>query len=346
MTPIKTAIVGFGISGQCFQAPIINFCKELDLVAVVSSNAQKVHTQLTDVKVYSEINEMLADESIELVIISTPNNLHVPQAKLALSAGKHVVIEKPFCVSVQEGKELIALAKQSDQRVSVYQSRRYDGDFKTIQALIEQGKLPGIHTFYSSYNRFRPEVKDRWREQAVPGSGILYDLGAHLIDQALCLFGKPESVTAVLRNQRSGSQAVDHFHLILNYPTHEVILHGNCLSTTEGPRFQIFAKDTSLIKYGMDTQEDFLRNKQGPETYGWGKDRPEYFATITSHQGQVSTIETQIGGYEAFYQQLAKSIRKGDDLPVSLEQALDVIRIIEAAYSSSQQQRTIKLTEV
>ncbi|MDF2155175.1 oxidoreductase [Vibrio sp. CAU 1672] len=346
MKPIKTAIVGFGISGQCFQAPVIEFCKELALVAVVSSDADKVQSQLPKVTVYPEIESMLADESIELVIIATPNHLHVPQAKLALLAGKHVVIEKPFCLSVKEGEELMAVAKQSNKCVSVYQSRRYDADFKTIQTLVQERKLEGIHTFYSSYNRFRPEVKDRWREQAVPGSGILYDLGAHLIDQALCLFGAPESVTAILRNQRPGAQTVDHFHLILSYPELDVILHGNCLSTTEGPRFQIFAQNASLIKYGMDTQEDFLREKNGPATPGWGEERPESFVIFTDHQGTDSTIETETGGYEAFYQQLAKAIRQGDKVPVTLDQALYVIRIIEAAYQSSEQQRTVKLNEV
>ncbi|MCU8515811.1 oxidoreductase [Vibrio vulnificus] len=346
MPPIKTAIVGFGISGQCFQAPIIEFCKDLDLVAVVSSDAEKVHIQLPNVIVYPEINSMLADESIELVIIATPNHLHVPQAKLALLAGKHIVIEKPFCISVQEGKELMAIAHNSQKQVSVYQSRRYDGDFKTIQTLIQQRKLAGIHTFYSSYNRFRPEVKQRWREQAVPGSGILYDLGAHLIDQALCLFGTPTAVTAVMRNQRPGAQAVDHFHLILHYPECEAILHGNCLSTAEGPRFQIFTNEASLIKYGMDTQEDFLRDKHGPATPDWGKDKPENYATFTDSEGTLSTIETEIGGYEAFYQQLARAIREDEEVPVTLNQAIDVIRVIEAAYLSSHQQCTIQFSEV
>ncbi|MBC7005072.1 oxidoreductase [Photobacterium sp. BZF1] len=343
MQPIKTAIVGFGISGQCFQVPIIEYCDELKLTAVVSSDKQKVIAQLPNVTVYSQIETMLDDPDIELVIIATPNHLHIPQAKLALQAGKHVVIEKPFCISAEEGKALMDVAQQAGKTLSVYQSRRFDGDFRTIEKLTADGKLGDIHTFYSSYNRYRPEVKVRWREQDTPGAGILYDLGAHLIDQTLCLFGLPEKVTAVVRNQRPGAQATDHFHLILHYPQCEAILHANCLSTTEGPRFQIFGHDSAFIKYGMDPQEDMLRDKAGPGTPGWGEDTPDNFGRYTDKHGHNTIIETERGGYEQFYQQLALAIREGHPLPVTAEQALDVIRVIEAAIASSEQQCSVRL---
>ena len=343
MQPIKTAIVGFGISGQCFQAPIIEYCDELELTAVVSSDKQKVIAQLPNVTVYSQIETMLDDPDIELVIIATPNHLHIPQAKLALQAGKHVVIEKPFCISAEEGKALIDVAQQAGKTLSVYQSRRFDGDFRTIEKLIAKGKLGDTHTFYSSYNRYRPEVKVRWREQDTPGAGILYDLGAHLIDQALCLFGLPEKVTAIVRNQRPGAQATDHFHLILHYPQCEAILHANCLSTTEGPRFQVFGHDSAFIKYGMDPQEDMLRDKAGPGTQGWGEDTPDNFGRYTDKHGLNTIVETERGGYEQFYQQLALAIREGHPLPVTAEQALDVIRVIEAAIASSEQQCSVRL---
>ncbi len=346
MQPIKTAIVGFGISGQCFQAPILEDCQEIDLCAVVSSNGEKVHAQLPNVEVYPTIENMLENPSIELVIIATPNDLHVPQAKLALLAGKHVVIEKPFSIDVKEGEALIEVAKQVGKKLSVYQSRRFDGDFKTIAKLINEDKLTNIHTFYSTYNRYKPEVKVRWREQDVPGSGIVYDLGAHLIDQALCLFGLPERVTAQLKAQRPAAEAIDHFHIVLHYPNCDAILHSNCLSVTEGPRFQIFTHDAAFIKYGMDTQEDFLREKQGPKTAGWGEDKPENYAAFTNHQGEETIIETEKGGYEAFYQQVATAIRNDKEVPVTAKQALDVIRVIEASYESSKQQRTIDLQGV
>lgn len=344
MPPIKTGLVGFGISGQSFQTPIITACSEFDLSAVVSSDATKVHRQLPNAQVYSQLEDLLADSDIELVIISTPNHRHIPQAKLALKAGKHVVVEKPFSVSSEEAKELIILANQLGKQLSVYQSRRFDGDFRTIQALMKDGSLNDIHTFYSSYNRFRPEVKVRWREQDIPGAGILYDLGAHLIDQALCLFGTPDKVTAILKNQRPNAQAVDHFHVILHYPQCEAILHGNCLSTAEGPRFQVFAENGTFIKYGMDRQEDMLRELKGPDSKGWGEDLAEHFGSYTDESGSQKTIETKIGGYQDFYHQLAQAIRHGDNVPIEPEQALDVIRVIEAAYQSAHEQKTVELS--
>lgn len=276
--------------------PIIEYCDELELTAVVSSDKQKVIAQLPYVTVYSQIETMLDDPDIELVIIATPNHLHIPQAKLALQAGKHVVIEKPFCISAEEGKALMDVAQQAGKTLSVYQSRRFDGDFRTIEKLTADGKLGDIHTFYSSYNRYRPEVKVRWREQDTPGAGILYDLGAHLIDQALCLFGLPEKVTAVVRNQRPGAQATDHFHLILHYPQCEAILHANCLSTTEGPRFQVFGHDSAFIKYGMDTQEDMLRDKAGPGTQGWEKTRQIILAAIPIGTGLTPLSKQSVVG--------------------------------------------------
>jgi len=341
MDAITTALVGFGISGQCFQAPILQNSKEIDLVAVVSSDSDKVLQQLPNVSVFASLESLLENDTAELIIIATPNHLHFPLCKLALEAGRHVVVEKPFVIDSKEGQQLINLSEKYDKKLSVYQSRRFDGDFLTIKKVFNEGTLGKIHTFYSSYNRYRPLVKVRWREQDIPGAGILYDLGAHLIDQALDLFGKPLSITATLRKQRQNAQTVDHFHLLLTYDQCDVILHSNCLSTAEGARFQIFGDKGSFIKQGMDPQEEFLREKQGPLSCNWGKDCIDNYAVITDHEGVTTSITTEQGGYEKFYQQLALAIRNNAPLPVSAEQALDVIKVIEAAYLSQQQQRTI-----
>ncbi|ODS04421.1 oxidoreductase [Vibrio scophthalmi] len=345
MKPIRTALIGFGISGQCFQAPIIASIPALKLVAVLSSDKVKVHQQLPDVVVHQDIESLLADDSIELVIIATPNELHYSMAEQALNAGKHVVVEKPFVIHSQDGEALIALANKLDRKLSVYQSRRFDGDFLTIKRLISENKLGQIHTFYSSYNRFRPEVKDRWREQDTPGSGILYDLGAHLIDQAIALFGLPTFVNATLRNQRPGAQAVDHFHLLLSYPDCDVILHSNCLSTTEGPRFQVYGSEGSFIKYGMDPQEDMLREKKGPNSSFWGEDKSANFGELTTANGEQCLITTDKGGYEQFYTQIVEAIRNNQPLPICPSTALDTIRIIEAAYQSSVEKRSIAIND-
>ncbi|USD67221.1 oxidoreductase [Vibrio sp. SCSIO 43136] len=344
--PIKVALVGFGISGQCFQAPIITKCPQFELMAVVSSDEEKVKAQLPWAKVYSEFEQMLQNSDIELVVIATPNHLHVPQAKAALLAGKHVVVEKPFSISVEEGQTLLDVQKQTGKVLTVYQSRRFDGDFITIKKLIDDKRLAGVHTFYSSYNRYRPEVKVRWREQDVPGAGILYDLGAHLIDQALALFGLPDKVTAVLKNQRKGAQAVDHFHLILHYPDKEAILHANCQSTAEGPRFQVFSERGTFIKYGMDVQEDFLRERKSFDSQGWGEDPQAMFGIYTDADQNQTTVPTELGGYQGFYFQLADAIQHGAPVPVCAQEALNVIQVIEAAYLSAKQERTIKIKEL
>ncbi|KJY82921.1 oxidoreductase [Vibrio galatheae] len=345
MKKINVGLVGFGISGQCFQAPVISDCPEYKLTAVVSSNRDKVTAQLPHVEVYPDLDSMLAQADIELVVIATPNELHVPQAKKALLADKHVVVEKPFAISYQEGKALLELEAESGKKLTVYQSRRFDGDFKTIQKLIQDGQLEDIHTFYSSYNRYRPEVKVRWREQDVAGAGIVYDLGAHLIDQALTLFGLPDEVTAQLRQQRPGAQAVDHFHLVMHYPQREVILHSNCLSTSEGPRFQVFGREGSFIKYGMDSQEDFLREKKGPCSPGWGTEPQARYGIYTDADGNERQIETELGCYQDFYHQLAQAIEGDHPVPVPAHEALNVIAVIEAAYLSSNEKRTVNLQE-
>ena len=344
MQAIKTALVGFGISGQAFQTPILKALPEIALQAVVSSAPERVAQHLPQVQVYADIEQMLAEADVELVIIATPNSEHAPMARQALLAGKHVVVEKPFVIHSAEGEQLIALANQQQRLLAVYQSRRFDGDFLTIQRLLAEDKLGAVHTFYSSYNRYRPEVKVRWREQAIPGAGILYDLGAHLIDQALCLFGMPQSVDAHLRQQRPGAEAVDHFHLLLSYPEREIILHGNCLSTTVGPRFQIYGERGSYIKYGMDPQEEQLRAFIGPGSPGWGAEPESSWGCLYDAAGKPQKIATQSGGYQAFYQQLSAAIRSGAALPVTAEQGLQVIRVIEAAYQSQQQQQRIHLS--
>ncbi len=343
MNAIKTALVGFGMSAQRFHMSVFRTINDIELTAVVSSKPQFVHSILPDVTVYQDIKNMLAETSIELVIIVTPNEFHFFGAKAALQAGKHVVVEKPFVITCQEGVELIAEAKRCQRCLTVYQNRRCDGDFRTVQRLINEGALGDVHTFYSSYNRYIPKVKVRWRESSAPGAGILYDLGAHIIDQAIVLFGKPKSVSATLRRQRPGAEAVDHFHLVLGYENKDVILHSNYLSCAAGPRFQVFGNQGAFIKYGMDPQESYLQEGHGPDAKGWGEDSPGSFGVLTDASGLERTIPTVRGGYEDFYHQLIKTLRNKEPLPVDPLQVLDTIAVIESALQSHTQQKVILL---
>jgi scyllo-inositol 2-dehydrogenase (NADP+) len=338
MQKVKTAVIGFGMSGQTFHAPLIEAIEETELVAFLSSKEALVHQRYPQAKVYQDYDALLADPTIELVVITTPNQMHYPMAKAAILAGKHVTIEKPFVVDAAQGEHLIDLAKQHGVVLSVYHNRRFDGDFKTVKALIESGKLGDVHTFESSYNRYRPEVKTRWKESDDAGSGIWYDLGSHLVDQALQLFGLPTSVYGSLRAQRVNAKAVDQFLVILQYPQLDVLLRGDCLSTEAGPRFTIKGTKGHFIKHGFDPQESALQQGLTPEK-NWGIEEPRYHGTLTNENEESSKVATENGSYPEYYQQLATHIRNKADTPVSAIDALNVIRVIQAAEESAATQR-------
>lgn len=346
MMKINVGLVGYGLSASVFHAPIICSIEGMHLQAVVSSNAQKVLNDHPDVEVFADIDALLLQSEIDLVVICTPNTLHYPFAKKAILAGKHVVVEKPFTVDSSEAGELIALAKEHNVKLAVYHNRRWDNDFLTIKALLETDMVGRLSTYEAHYDRYRPVVGGRWREDNLPGSGILYDLGSHLIDQALHLFGMPLTISADLRSEREGGQTDDYFHLILGYPQLRVILHSGSLVKMGGPRFMLHGERGSFIKYGLDPQEDQLKQGMHPGDSGWGEDQPDHYGKLSTTAGGLSmeaVIQTLPGSYEVFYQRLASAIRSEAPVPVSAEQALHTIRMIEYAIQSHQEQRTIQL---
>jgi scyllo-inositol 2-dehydrogenase (NADP+) len=301
------------------------------------------------VAVVSQPEALFNDPAIDLVVIATPNLSHYSLAKTALQAGKHVVVDKPFVIHSQEAQDLIKLAEKNNKVLSVFQSRRWDGDFLTIKALLAAKMLGQVYSFVCHYDRFRPEVKARWREQDLEGSGILYDLGAHLIDQALQLFGLPQSITASLKQQRPGAQAVDYFHLLLNYDALQVILHSSCLVRQPGPHFQIHGDRGSFVKYGMDPQEAALLRgeRPGPANPDWGRESPEWFGELTTNSGGLeilkAKIETLPGDYPGFYRQLQACLAGNDPPPVLASEAAKNIELIEKAIISSLEKRTVRL---
>lgn len=344
MNKVNVGLVGFGLSGQVFHAPIIQSIDGMDIVKVVSSNPEKVAQYLPHAAVVASLDNLLSDESIDLVIITSPNQTHYPFAKQALLAGKHVVVEKPFVISSEEAADLIKTANQQNKKLSVYQNRRWDNDFLTVKSLIASGQLGDIASYETHYDRYRPQVSDRWREQAGPGSGMLYDLGAHLIDQALHLFGKPASVYADLFAQRKGSEVVDYFHLVLTYENMRVILHSGSLVMQHGPRFQVHGSQGSFIKYGLDSQEDMLRKGGLPGQPDWGKDREEWYGELTlmaDGKTETSKVETEQGSYERFYEGMYQAITDNKPVPVEAEDARNTIKVIELAMQSSAEKRTL-----
>ena len=341
MREVKVGLVGFGFSGETFHAPVIQAVEGLTMATVVSSNADKVHRSFPGMSVVSSLDEVLSEKEIELVIITTPNALHYPMAKQALEAGKHVVLEKPFTVSVEEGERLIEIAKEQKCLLSVYHNRRFDSDFLTIQKLMEEEQLGTIMTYEAHYDRYRAEVRDRWREEDKKGSGILFDLGSHLIDQALTLFGKPDSVYADILAQRDEGKTDDYFHLILQYGKKRVILHGGSLVKQHGPRYQIHGMKGSFLKWGIDPQEDALKAGRVPGDKGWGEENSEEYGVLTNEDG-THTIESLPGSYQTYYKEVYQAIVTSSAPPVAAEEALDVIKVIELALMSSDKKKRMQ----
>lgn len=345
---IQAGIIGYGLSGSVFHVPILTSVPDFSVRTVVSSNPDKVHRDLPGTKVVGTVDELLADSELQVVIVTSPNTTHYQYAKQAIAAGKHVVVEKPFTVTSAEADELIELARQQDVLLTVYHNRRWDNDFLTVRNLLDMRALGNLSLYQAHFNRYRPEVKEeRWREQEIPGSGILYDLGPHLIDQALFLFGMPSSLWADLQIERKDSQVTDYFHLVLAYESHRVVLHAGSLVRQAGPKFELHGDLGSFLKYGIDPQEEQLKQGMRPGDTGWGEDQPEQYGRLATEFSGLAVqgeIETLPGRYQAFYQGLAEAILGGGPLPVSAEDARDVIRIIEYAYQSHKEGKSITLS--
>lgn len=341
---IRTGLLGYGLSGSVFHAPLLSVLDEFDIKKVMTSRKEQVNREIPEAETVSSIEDITSDPEIDLAIVTTPSGLHYEAAKECLLAGKHVVLEKPMTATAKEAEELINIAEEKGVRVSVYHNRRWDNDFLTIKQLIDEGRLGEVNTFHASYDRFRPNVRQRWREQKGPGSGALYDLGSHLIDQALHLFGMPEAVTAQVAAQREGAETDDYFHVVLHYGKLQAILHSGSIVPANGPRYQIHGSKGSFIKYGIDGQEDALRSGQKPAGESWGTDVPENYGELTVVEGEEvkkEIVETLPGSYLTYYKELAASIKNGGKLPVTAEEGLNVIRIIEAARTSSELKKTV-----
>ena len=346
---IKVGLIGFGMGGQLFHAPVLTAVPGLQLAKIRASKPEQVlvaETKYPAATVVSTPEEIFNDAEIDLVVISTPNTSHHSLALQALRAGKHVVVDKPFTINTMEADELITVAATGKQVLSVYQSRRFDSDFFTIKKIIEKALLGDIVELESRYDRFRNFLKpNSWREEDAPGTGILYDLGAHLIDQAQSLFGLPAAITADLRIQRKSGRAVDNFELILHYPTIKVTLKAGMLVKEPLPRFILLGTNGTFVKYGLDPQEEALKAGYTPLTKeGWGIEPSTTWGKLnTDFNGMhiTGTIESERGCYEAFYANIYNVLLGKEDLLVTPLQARNNIRMIELAMQSHIERRTV-----
>ncbi|NVK40123.1 MAG: oxidoreductase [Oceanospirillaceae bacterium] len=338
---IKTAVIGYGLSARVFHLPFILQVPELELVAI-SSRQPELRQDYPHLELFRDGVSLIDGSDAELVVITSPNDSHYNLARRALEAGRHVLVEKPFAVSSDEGEALIELAASRQRTLAVYHNRRFDGDFLTLQQLIRDGRLGEVRYFESHFDRFRPEPRARWREQAGVGSGILFDLGPHLIDQALALFGTPQSISARCRELREGAESTDFFHLMLHYPQREVVLHSSPFCASPTLRFMAQGTRASYCKYGLDPQEDALRAGQAPEGADWGAEPAAQYGQLHTVDS-CETVATQPGDYRQFYRALVEALEHGGPLPVSPAEALLGIRLIELAMRSSREGRRLEV---
>jgi predicted dehydrogenase len=336
---IDVGLVGFGFAGKTFHAPVIAAVEGLRLAAILQRHGSEAEQSYPAARMVRSLEELLAIESVHLIVIATPNASHFNLARQCLLAGRDVVIDKPFTTTYAEADELVALAGKNKRVLSVYQNRRYDGDFLTVQHLLAENKLGRVVLFESHFDRFRPQLKaDAWRERPEPGSGILFDLGPHLIDQAMLLFGMPEAVSADVRAEREGSSTDDAFDVVLHYPRMRAVLRASVLVTTPTPRFAVHGTQGGYLKYGLDPQEDALKRGETPAGEFWGHEAPERWGTLLTLQGDAFRSEplaTLAGDYRLYYQNLRDAMLGAAPLAVTPEQALTVMRALELARESS-----------
>ena len=332
---LNVALLGYGFASKTFHAPLLTHVPGLRLTHIVSSDSAKVKKDY-DVTVLAKPEEAFALPEIDLIVIATPNITHFDLASKALKAGKHVVIDKPFTNTVAEATELIILARKQRRLLSAFQSRRWDADFLTLRKVLADGALGEVAHFESHYDRYRPEPRQRWRELPGPGSGIWFDLGAHLADQALQLFGLPEAIYADLEMQRPGGQAVDYFHVILRYGRNRVILHGAPLVVAEIPRFTVHGALGSYTKFGMDPQEEAFKRGEIPGSPGWGQDpQPGTLLTKKGDGFETRQVPNIPGNYLTYYEGIRDAISHGAPNPVTAEEGLGVINVLETGVKSS-----------
>ncbi len=335
------------MAGEIFHAPFIDANPNLYLKKIVERHSEKSKLKYPYVRVVKSPEDIFADKEIDLIVIATPNSSHYSLAKTALSEGKHVVVEKPFTVNLCEANELAGLAALKNKILCVHQNRRWDGDFLTVKKIIQNGYLGQVVEYESHFDKFRNYFKQNaWREAPLPGSGILFDLAPHLIDQSLLLFGLPDKIFADIRTQRTGGKVDVSFELILYYENLKVTLKSGMLVREKCPRFIVHGTRGSFVKYGMDPQEEDLKKGLSPFAVDWGEDSPDNWGNLKGELGGKivsKKIKTERGRYQRFYEDVFHSISNNSEPEINLCEAVNIMRIIEAAIKSSAEERIIRL---
>ena len=343
---IDVGLIGFGLAGRAFHAQVIRATPGLRLAAILQRHGSEAAEKYPDVRVVRSVGELLDIRDIRLVVIATPNETHAPIARQCLEAGRDVVVDKPFATTLKEAAELVELARKCGRLITVYQNRRYDGDFQAIRQLVADGTLGRIVRFETNYDRFRPDLKPgAWRERAGPGSGILFDLAPHLIDHALVLFGLPEAVTADVRLERTVAVVDDAFEVILHYPGGmRAVLRSTMLAVAPRPRFVLHGTRGAFLKQTFDPQEINLRRGYIPESGPWGGEPQEDWGVLTTIENDVVTkrgVPSSTSDYRDYYANVRDAMLGRAPLAITPEYSLDVMRVLELAQKSSRKRCTI-----
>lgn len=349
---IRAGIIGFGLSGRVFHAPFVDVVDGFELSKISTANPNNisiVQTRYPSTTIVPDGQSIINDDNIDLVIVTSPNTVHFHWAKEALLANKHVVVEKPFTVTLAEAQELVELAKQKQKILTVYHNRRFTSDTKTVKKILASGVLGDVLDYETHFDRFRPQPKvGAWREEPLPGSGIFYDLGSHLIDQSLYFFGMPQAVTAHIQAMRTWAKADDSFDVKLHYPTHTATLKSATMAKIPGATYQVHGNKGSFVKYGLDVQEENLGKGEIPNTPDWGIEPQSIWGTLKTECEGIeicSVIKSESGDYRDYYINLRDAIWGKAEIAVTAEEGANVIKIIELAIQSDRERRTIDIPQ-
>ena len=330
---IRVGLIGYGYAGRTFHAPLLASVPGMALTLVASSDPAKVHADWPDVTVQADPLAVATSDAIDLVVIASPNASHAPLAAAALRAGRHVVVDKPFMLDTAEARDLIALATVQGRLLSVFHNRRWDSDWLTVTRAIRDGAVGRLVHLESHIDRFRPTVRERWREGSGPGSGVWYDLGPHLADQAIMFFGLPDRVQASFARQREGALAEDWAHVVLDHGGRRAVLHAAMLVAGGSPRFVIHGDGGSIVKHRPDPQEAQLLAGMKPGADGWGRDDDPLH--LFDRQGATTTRPAEPGDQRCYYVGIAAALRGEAANPVTPVQALAVMAVVEAAATAA-----------
>jgi len=327
---IKTALVGFGKAGEFLHAPFIHTNPSFELAAILERTPKHAATAYPDARIVRTYDEILTDTSIELIVLVTPNQTHAMMAEQALLAGKHVVVDKPFTVYAADAKRLQEVSGQTGKDIFVYQNRRWDGDFLTVKQLLQEGILGEISSIESRFDRYRPEPRTTyWKESDVPGNGLWYDLGPHLMDQVFQLFGQPIQYNADIKKQRARAVGIDYFDVEFIYEKLTYTIHAGMLEQETTPRWFIKGSKGAYVKYGVDPQEARLNAGEKPIGIQWGKEDTVNYGSITFADGSTQIYPTINGDYRKFYQGVYETIRNDAPPLITLNDAVELVGWLE-----------------